>query len=73
MHDNINHPVHYTSSKAECPSCERRIECIDVTRHMGFNVGNAVKYLWRYELKNGLEDLMKAQWYINDLIEQTRK
>ncbi len=32
--DNVNHPPHYTSSKAECPGCKRRIECIDITRHL---------------------------------------
>jgi hypothetical protein len=37
---------------------------------MGFSLGNAVKYLWRYQLKNGLEDLRKARWYLEDLIEQ---
>jgi hypothetical protein len=67
MTDNVNHPPHYNSSPAHC-ECGRRIECIDVTRHMGFNVGNAVKYLWRYELKNGIEDLKKARWYLDDLI-----
>lgn len=69
MTDNVNHPPHYNSSPAQC-TCGRRIECIDVSRHMGFNVGNAVKYLWRFELKNGLEDLKKARWYIDDLIKQ---
>lgn len=69
MTDNINHPKHYNNSSAKC-ECGRRIECIDVTRHMGFNLGNIVKYLWRAEDKNGLEDLKKAQWYLNDLIKQ---
>lgn len=66
--DNVNHPTHYTSSQAECSECKKKIECIDVTRHMGFNIGNAVKYLWRYQLKNGIEDLQKSIWYINDEI-----
>lgn len=65
--DKINNPVHYNSSKAYC-ACGKRIECIDVTRHMGFNVGNIFKYLWRNEHKNGLEDLKKARWYLDDLI-----
>lgn len=72
MTDNVNHPAHYNSSPAHC-ECGRRIECIDVTRHMGFNVGNAVKYLWRYELKNGIEDLKKARWYIDDLIKKAEE
>jgi len=56
--DHINHPKHYT----EHPS---GIECIDVTEHMNFNIGNAVKYLWRVDLKDTPQDnLEKALWYI---------
>ena len=41
------------------------IECIQITEHMGFNLGNAVKYVWRSDLKNdAIEDLKKAKWYI---------
>ena len=66
MDDPINHPKHYTSSKAKCPKCETPIECITVTTHMNFNVGNAIKYAWRHEHKgNPKEDLMKAIWYLN--------
>lgn len=67
MTDNINHPPHYNNSPARC-DCGRSIECIDVTRHTEFNIGNALKYLWRYKDKNGVEDLKKAIWYINDQI-----
>jgi hypothetical protein len=43
------------------------IECIDITRHMGFSVGNAVKYLWRADNKgNAIQDLRKAAWYVLD-------
>ena len=35
--------------------------------------GNAIKYLWRWKHKNGIEDLKKAQWYINKLIEINTK
>jgi len=64
-HDPVNHPSHYTSH----PS---KVECIEITRHMGFNLGNAMKYIWRADLKNGaIEDLKKAQWYIQD--ELTRR
>ena len=53
--DLINHPPHYTSHPSG-------VECIDVVEHMGFNVGNAIKYLWRADLKgHALEDLQKAQ------------
>lgn len=55
------------------PSHYRRhpsgIECIEVTRHMNFNVGNAIKYLWRYMDKGDpVENLKKAQWYLDDEI-----
>ena len=56
--DNVNHPKHYTSHPSG-------IECIQVTEHMGFNLGNAVKYIWRAELKDdAIEDLHKAMWYL---------
>lgn len=59
--DAIN-PAHYRSHPSG-------IECIEVTRHMNFNVGNAVKYLWRYMDKGDpVENLKKAQWYIDDEI-----
>jgi hypothetical protein len=70
-YDNVNHPSHYTTSEAHCSACNKPIECIDVTRHMGFNIGNAVKYLWRYKMKGGSEDLRKAIWYINDEINKS--
>ena len=62
--DNIN-PLHYTSHPSG-------VECIQITRHMSFNIGNAVKYLWRFEDKNGIEDLEKAIWYIKDEIERLK-
>jgi Protein of unknwon function (DUF3310) len=62
--DFINQPKHYTSIPAKC-ECGRPIECIQVTEHLGFNIGNAIKYLWRCDYKgNALEDLYKASWYI---------
>lgn len=66
MNDPVNHPQHYT----EHPS---GVECITITEHMNFNIGNAVKYLWRADLKNGLEDLRKAAWYVNREIERRTK
>jgi hypothetical protein len=56
--DMVNAPPHYKNH----PS---RIECIQITEHMNFCTGNAIKYLWRSELKNGIEDLKKARWYID--------
>jgi len=58
-HDAVNHPKHYTSHPSG-------IECIQITEHMGFNLGNALKYIWRADLKNdAIEDLKKARWYID--------
>lgn len=63
MTDNVNHPKHYTSHPSG-------IECIQITEHMNFNLGNAVKYLWRTDHKNGLEDLKKAEFYIKREIQR---
>lgn len=62
-YDNVNHPKHYNSHPSG-------IECIKITEHMNFNIGNAVKYLWRADMKNGLEDLKKAAWYLAREIER---
>lgn len=73
MPDMINHPPHYTSSPAKCSQCGRQIECIDVVEHMPFALGSVVKYLWRHEMKGGIEDLKKAAWYLNREIERRLK
>lgn len=66
--DPVSHPVHYNSGTATC-SCGRRIECIDITRHMSFNLGNVLKYIWRADHKGKtIEDLKKAVWYLQDEI-----
>ena len=74
VEDNVNHPKHYTSHPSG-------IECIEITRHYCFSVGNAIKYLWRAGLKKDasledkqkeIEDLNKAIWYINDRIKQLK-
>ena len=60
--DPVEHPAHYTSHPSG-------VECIDVTEHMPFCEGNAVKYLWRAGAKGDrLEDLRKARWYIDRAI-----
>jgi len=61
--DNVNYPKHYTEHKSG-------VECIQITEHMGFCLGNAIKYIWRADLKNGIEDLKKAEWYIKREIEK---
>ncbi len=72
MNDKVNHPSHYTWLKDACG-----IEVIDITRHLDFDIGNAVKYLLRAGRKSedgyddkqkAIEDLQKAVWYINDKI-----
>ncbi len=70
--DNVNHPLHYTKGSYEV------IDVItDVTRDMvGIDavcVGNIIKYVARYKYKNGIEDLEKARWYLNRLIEHNLK
>lgn len=67
MKDAIN-PDHYTHGKIEC--IEAILEATkDKGGNEGYLVGNVIKYLWRYERKNGLEDLKKANWYLSKLIE----
>jgi hypothetical protein len=66
MENTVNHPTHYTdSSMAYVPA-----ECIHITRHLPFDLGNAVKYIWRAGKKGdvvkSVEDLCKAAWYIED-------
>jgi hypothetical protein len=64
MSDAVDHPDHYNANPSG-------VECIDVVEHMPFNVGNAVKYLWRAGHKgNLLEDLRKAAWYIEREIQR---
>lgn len=73
MSDSVNHPKHYNSHPARC-DCGKGIECIDVVEHMPFNIGNAVKYLWRCGLKGDeVEDLKKARWYIEREIQKRTK
>ena len=57
-YDAVNHPKHYTDHPSG-------IECIQITEHMNFCLGNAVKYIWRADLKHdAIEDLKKAKWYL---------
>ena len=74
-HDSVNHPHYYCSHPSG-------VECIDITRHYNFAIGNAIKYLWRAGLKKEqgmsaiekeIEDCKKAIWYINDHIKHLEK
>jgi len=67
MTDQVNSPKHYTTHPSG-------IECIQITEHMNFCLGNAVKYVWRADLKGrDIEDLKKAVWYINREIHRRSK
>jgi hypothetical protein len=63
--DPVNRPQHYTSHPSG-------IECIQITEHMSFTLGNAIKYIWRADLKNGTEDLEKAIWYLTRELEKRK-
>ena len=66
-HDPVNHPKHYTQHPGG-------VECIQITEHMGFNLGNAIKYIWRADLKaDAIEDLEKARWYIDRELQRRGK
>ena len=63
--DNVNSPSHYNQAGIEC------IDAIKASLGDGYQdycKGNVMKYLWRYKYKNGIEDLKKAQWYLNSMI-----
>tara|TARA_R100001443_G_scaffold20635_2_gene32794 strand:- start:19137 stop:19427 length:291 start_codon:yes stop_codon:yes gene_type:complete len=64
--DMVNHPPHYNQKGIEC------IDAIQAATDTGFEYylqGNIMKYLWRYRYKEGSQDLKKALWYLNKLIE----
>ena len=61
--DMVNQPPHYTSHPSG-------IEAIQITEYMSFCLGNALKYIWRADMKNGNEDLKKAIWYLNRELEK---
>lgn len=68
----VSKPPHYTAGKVEC------IDAIEAaTAHLGGNdgflTGQVIKYVWRWKLKNGLEDLKKAQWYLQRLIDRVMR
>ncbi len=66
-HDPVNHPRHYTKHPSG-------VECITVTEHMNFCLGNAIKYIWRAGDKgDAVEDLRKARWYLDREIERLSK
>jgi len=70
--DNINHPSHYTAGKVEC------IDAIEAATTglegiAAVCTANVIKYIWRWSRKNGVEDLRKARWYLDKLIEEVER
>lgn len=65
--EKVDHPKHYNLNPSG-------VECIDVVEHYNFNIGNAMKYLWRAGLKGSqMEDLEKARWYVEREIQRVKK
>ena len=72
--DNVNHPSHYNQSGIECIDAMKAMtEGTTVDPHAAYCWQNSFKYLWRWSYKNGLEDLKKARWYLDRLIEEVEK
>lgn len=72
MIDNVNHPSHYNQGGIECIDA-LKAATVGKTGIEAVCVANVIKYCWRYEKKNGLEDVKKAQFYINRLIQELEK
>lgn len=67
--DMVNHPSHYTQGSIECIDA-LKAATVSKTGIEAVCTANAIKYLWRYEEKNGIEDVKKARWYIDRLIKE---
>ena len=68
--DVVDHPPHYNKASIECIDAMKAMsEGADVSPHEAYCWQNSFKYMWRWPYKNGVEDLKKAQWYLNKLIE----
>lgn len=71
QHDAVNHPSHYTSGGIECIDAMEAAYGTEAVMH--FCQCNAFKYQWRFDKKNGAEDIQKAQWYQNKYLELEKK
>lgn len=67
--DNVNHPSHYTQGGIECIDAIKAAT-VGLTGIEAVCTGNAVKYMWRWKFKNGAEDIRKAMWYLEKLLEE---
>lgn len=66
--NNVNKPKHYTQGRIECIEA-LEAATINKSGNEAIYVANIIKYLWRYENKNGIEDVMKADWYLQKLLQ----
>tara|TARA_Y100000310_G_C20564738_1_gene754884 strand:+ start:522 stop:803 length:282 start_codon:yes stop_codon:yes gene_type:complete len=71
MEDVVNHPKHYNKQGIECIQAIRA--ALTAEEFKGYCKGNVIKYTWREQYKNGLEDLKKAAWYLNRLVQDLDK
>lgn len=69
MGDVVNNPNHYTYGKYECIDVIKEITK-GLAGSQAFCMGNCIKYLWRWQYKNGVEDLKKAKWYLERVIKE---
>ena len=68
-HDMVNHPAHYTQGGIECIDAIKAATT-GLTGVEAVCTGNALKYLWRWKFKNGVQDIEKAIWYLQRLIKE---
>ena len=73
VHDSVNHPAHYTAGGIECIDCIESMIAPIKNPTYAFLTGQSLKYLARYTMKNGVEDLKKARWYLDRLIGKVAK
>ena len=71
VNDKVNNPSHYSDSTIECIDAMEAM--MTPEQFIGYLRGNVAKYLWRYDKKNGIEDLQKSEWYLKKLIEKEIK
>lgn len=69
MGDAVNHPAHYTAGKVECIDA-LEAATVGLEGLEAVCTANAIKYLWRWKRKGGVEDLKKGRWYLDRLIER---
>lgn len=71
MTDMVSHPEHYTNGSIEC--IDALEAAMTPNEYKGYLRGNILKYVWRYPLKGGVQDLEKASWYLNRLIDAEKQ